>query len=139
MLSWLFGSPSIKRVVTDLVGFPLEVVGESNYQNALSKIFHSPDVEVDSNSFDDDGLELESVLTLAVLVREPRNPYDKNAVAVTIKSSLVGYLKKDQAARVSGQMDSAKLKRFECKAKIIGPDIFGVFLKVPKFGEIEIF
>ena len=136
MLSWLFGSPSIKHVVTDLVGFPLEVVGESNYQNELRKIYYSSDVDVDSNSFNDDGSELESVLTLATIVREPNNPYDKNAVAVRIKNSLVGYLKRDQAERVSLQMDSANLKKVECRAKVIGPDIFGVFLKIPKFGMI---
>lgn len=64
----------------------LEVVGESFYQDALWEIVG--------------GLRAEPVRfdTHAVLVPEPKNPYDQNAIRVQINGALVGYLSRHDAA-----------------------------------------
>lgn len=64
----------------------LEVVGESHYQDALWRIVG--------------GLSWEHVRhhTVAVLLPEPDNPYDANAVQVLIGAELVGYLSREDAA-----------------------------------------
>jgi len=41
----------------------------------------------------------------AVLVREPKNPADPNAVAVYINGSKVGFLRKEDAARIAPIID----------------------------------
>jgi hypothetical protein len=61
----------------------MEVVGESNYQKALSEIL-GPHTRA---GYDE---ELGAVIEL-----EPSNPYDSNAVAVKIRGYLVGYLPRD--------------------------------------------
>lgn len=69
----------------------LEVVGESHYQDALWRIVG--------------GLRSEPVRfdTQAVLVPEPDNPYDHNAIQVRIERAVVGYLSRhDAAAYLSG-------------------------------------
>jgi hypothetical protein len=64
----------------------LEVVGESLYQDALWEIVG--------------GLRAEPVRfdTHAVLVPEPDNPYDQNAIQVQINGALVGHLSRHDAA-----------------------------------------
>jgi hypothetical protein len=64
----------------------LEVVGESNYQDALWKIVG--------------GRRDEPVrfAARAVLLPEPDNRYDSNAIKVLIDGNLVGYLSRDDAA-----------------------------------------
>jgi hypothetical protein len=58
----------------------LEVVGESHYQDTLWGIVGSDDGERVSHD------------TLALLMPEPDNAYDSNAVMVLIGGNLVGYL-----------------------------------------------
>ena len=65
--------------------FSMEVVGESNYQQALERI---------CGGVTRDGVEK---LTTATLVLEDSNPYDKNAVRVDISGSTVGYLSRESA------------------------------------------
>src|SRR4051812_45784039 len=63
----------------------LDVVGESNYQEALwSLCGSSPGEQVRHE-------------VIAVLVPEPENPYDQNAIAVQIDARLVGYLSREDA------------------------------------------
>jgi HIRAN domain len=67
----------------------LEVVGEASYQDNLWRIVggrHSPDGRVREEVY-------------AVLVAEPDNPYDANAVAVWIQGLKVGYLSREDARR----------------------------------------
>ncbi len=64
-----------------------EVVGESNYQDALDAICMGKE---------EDGHRFRCVATLQP---EPKNPYDSNAVAVKISKSKVGYLSRNDAVR----------------------------------------
>jgi rubrerythrin len=64
----------------------LEVVGESHYQEALWNIAGGS--RGDRVRFD----------THAVLVPEPNNEYDPNAVKILIEGNLVGYLSREDAA-----------------------------------------
>ena len=65
----------------------LEVVGESRYQESLRSICNV-----------DPGVKVRQEVT-AVLVPEPANPYDSNAVSVQIDGAVVGYLPRDVAAQ----------------------------------------
>ena len=60
----------------------LEVVGEASYQDNLWRI-------VGGRSSPNDRVRIE---VYAVLVAEPDNPYDANAVSVWVKGLKVGYL-----------------------------------------------
>lgn len=69
----------------------VEVVGESHYEAALRSLFPA---ELRSG-------EGHSVDTTAILVPEPKNMYDPNAVAVVVDGKQVGYLAREDAARYS--------------------------------------
>lgn len=65
----------------------LEVVGEAAYQDALWRVCNSrvgDDVRSD---------------IVAVLVPEPANPYDANAIAVMIDDNVVAYFSRDMAQK----------------------------------------
>jgi rubrerythrin len=90
LLSRLFGRPESTRLVIEATVYPgteaLEVVGESRYQGALWQIvggFRHDPVRHAVN---------------AVLLPEPDNRYDSNAVRVLVEGQLVGYLSRDDAA-----------------------------------------
>lgn len=113
--------------------FPLQAVGESNYADALQSICgkytrHGSDIEVEG-----------------VLHREPQNPHDGNAVAVTIDGRKVGYLPREQAVRVGGQMIEEDLMSVRCGARIRGgwrtnqhdEGGYGVNVAVPTWGDID--
>lgn len=113
--------------------FPLDVVGESNYQDALVEICgghnrHGQDLKV-----------------WAEIKREPTNPHDKNAVAVSIEARKVGYLSREQAQRISSQMQEDGIERARCEAKIVGgwrtnqydSAYFGVKLGIPTWGWVD--
>ncbi|MGZ6907156.1 MAG: HIRAN domain-containing protein [Acidimicrobiia bacterium] len=64
----------------------LEVVGESNYQDALwSAVGGQSDGYIRAD-------------VTAVLVPEPDNPYDANAISVQVSGAVVGYLRRGDAA-----------------------------------------
>jgi hypothetical protein len=65
----------------------LEVVGESNYQEALWSIVGGPTTEP---------VRLD---VIAMLLPEPTNAYDSNAIAVWVNGLRVGYLGRDNAVR----------------------------------------
>ncbi|MBM7783735.1 HIRAN domain-containing protein [Tenggerimyces flavus] len=69
----------------------LEVVGESNYQDALWSLCGGVP-----------GGERVRHAVVAVLVPEPENPYDENAISVRIESHRVGYLDRATAASYIG-------------------------------------
>lgn len=65
--------------------FDCEVVGESHYQKALERI---------AGGRSDDGAEHDCI---AVLVPEPQNKHDRNAIRVDIDGMTVGYLSRSDA------------------------------------------
>ncbi len=86
----LFGRPASSPLVIQATVFPgdetLEVVGESQYQDALWEI--AGGIRRDPVRHPAD----------AVLLPEPDNPYDPNAIRVLIDGRVVGYLSRDDAA-----------------------------------------
>lgn len=114
--------------------YPMEVVGELNYQDALVAI---------CGAHTRYGHEGEYTATL---LREPSNVFDRNAVAVLVHHRKVGYLSREQAERVAGQMDEAGLKSVQCDARIRGgwrtnqhdEGHYGARLAVPTWGWIDL-
>src|SRR5512132_2873061 len=79
-------SPAAMTVTAQLFsGDDLEIVGEASYQNALWSI---------CGGVEGDQIRHQIV---AVLVPEPHNPYDPNAIAVHIDGHVVGYLAREVA------------------------------------------
>lgn len=151
LLSWLFGrraapqsakishapKPEPQARVPQIVwrpgSYPMDVVGESYYQAALTKI---------AGGHNRHGHELEVV---AHLVREPMNAQDKNAVRVEISGQKVGFIAREQAERISGAILERNLDRVACLAQVRGgwrtnqydAGHFGVRLSVPNHGWID--
>lgn len=121
------------RVVWREGSFPMEVVGESAFQDALVAI---------SGGHNRYGHYLPCE---AEIMREPSNPHDPNAVAVLIEGRKVGYLAREQAARVSAQMVTDGVFAVRCGAQITGgwrtnqydSGFFGVKLAIPSWGWID--
>ena len=104
----------------------VNVAGESHYQEALQEL-----TGTDGTT----GIRLDAE---AVLVPEPANPHDPNAVMVQIDGRLVGYLPR-AAAVAYGPMVAAVQARGRsaaCEAMVAGrggeTSALGVFLRLPK-------
>jgi hypothetical protein len=105
----------------------LEIVGEASYQDALWAI---------CGGLQDSRIRKEIT---AILVPEPDNPVDPNAIAVHIAGKVVGYLARDDASRyLPGLRDSMDQRRgyVELKGEIVGggfsddgPARLGVWLR----------
>ena len=125
--------PAKASIIWRSESFPLQVVGESNYQRELISIC-GPYTQI--------GHDVEHFATIML---EPSNPYDSNAVCVKIKAQTVGYLPKDQAFRVATQMKEVAVAESRCMARIRGgwrtnqrdEGLFGVRLAVPTRGLID--
>ena len=93
-----------------LGGFSVEVVGESNYQDALGKV---------CGGRTEDGVDHDCT---AVLRAEPTNPYDPNAIRVGVNGLLVGYLNRHAALAFRPVADRLALegKVGTCNATIVG-------------------
>lgn len=74
-------------------GEELDVVGESHYHADLAGL-------ATALRGDPDAKEWTEVRTAARLVREPHNPYDRNAVRVEIHGKLVGHLSREEAEEI---------------------------------------
>lgn len=88
------GSPDAEQTVRSKVwanvfqgGDDLEVVGESHYQEALWALCGGTEGDRIRHKI------------IAVLVPDPDNPYDPNAISVQIEGNLVGHLPRDIAAQ----------------------------------------
>lgn len=113
--------------------FACEVVGESNYQDAIGRA-----LTVASKQSDDTPL-------LALLTPESANKHDRNAVSVTIGGALVGYLSRDFAPvyRERLKAEGMGLVPVYCHAQITGGfqmedgrrASFGVELDIDEFEE----
>lgn len=91
-------------------GFHVEVVGESNYQDALEQACGGR--TSDSAEYD----------CTAVLRAEPANPYDPDAIRVEIDGRLVGYLNRHaaKAFRPVAERLAAQGQVGTCNATIVG-------------------
>ncbi len=83
----------------------VNVVGESAYQDNLNSICGGK--TKDGHNFE----------TVATLIPEPHNKYDKNAVNVQINGLTVGYLSKHDALRYKKKYGN---ERKTCNANICG-------------------
>ena len=110
----------------------VNVAGESHYQEALQALTES------------DGREPVRAEFEAVLVPEPENPHDPNAVKVLIESRHVGYLPREDAAAYGPTL--ARLgergRLGACEAMVsgrgggeTGTSAIGVFLRLPEPGD----
>ena len=89
----------------------LEVVGESNYQDALARVSGGRTGDGPANPEQ-----------LAVLWPEPNNRYDKNAIAVKIEGRTVGYLSRENAVRYQpvARWADTHDRKVACNATVIG-------------------
>ncbi len=87
LFSWLFGNsrPAVQGHLPGPGTFNVEVVGEAQYQSALSKI---------CGGKQPNGVQHR---TQATLVLEDANTYDPQAVRVDISGQTVGYLSRKDA------------------------------------------
>jgi hypothetical protein len=121
------------QVITDLRGFPFEVVGQSHYQDALRDIV---------GGYRRDSQAVEAT---AVIVLDPANRFDPNAVRVEIEGKTVGYIPAEKALRVGVLMREQGIKTANVEAQIRGgwrtnqydQGHFGVQLKMPRSGWID--
>jgi hypothetical protein len=107
----------------------VDVVGESHYQPTIRAACNwKPDTDTLFHC-------------MAELVPEPTNPYDRNAIKVTIDGGCVGYLSRQDARTLGPAVRSAVKRQGSgiCRAVIVGhansdTDNLGVFLHLD--GEI---
>jgi hypothetical protein len=138
IFSFLFGDPKPKSAQQPRIrwregSFPMQVVGESNYQDALIAI---------CGAHTRHGHEGEHE---AFIEPEPSNPHDPNAIMVKIRGRKVGYLPREHAQRVGQQMQKAGLVAAACPARVRGgwrtnqydEGHYGVSLAIPNLGWID--
>lgn len=129
--------PIVRRLKARVLGkegsYPMEVVGESKFQENLISL---------CGGYSRDGYDARFE---AVIEREPLNPHDEHAVVVRIHEKVVGYLPRAQASRVSAQMDREGIQAAACSAAVRGgwrtnqydKGSFGVRLSIPQRGWID--
>ena len=104
--SRLFGENRPDDVNRLLPGdYDFDIVGEASYQQELEAIV---------GCRDDDSAEY---MTQARLLPEPTNPYDENAICVTIEGKTIGYLSRKNAVEYHRRIGS---RPTICDAMIIG-------------------
>lgn len=111
-------------------GYSSKVAGTSHYQDELLSI---------CGGHNRDGHAHE---TIAMLVRDPENLHDPNAIKVEIEGRCVGFLPKQQVEQVAADMDSEGFSRSRVEAQVVGgwrtnqydQGSFGVRLKMPSGG-----
>jgi HIRAN domain-containing protein len=135
---------SVRKLDAAIVhaGGLLGVVGESHRQDALSAIsrqttdagpYRNELVDFAAEVADD---EPERRWFRAVLVREPDNPHDAEAIAVHAQGGgLLGYLKREDARRYAQVFQSLEKRGFEaaaCPAMLMGggEKSYGVVLAI---------
>lgn len=106
--SFLFGKPVRRALILGDGEFDFPIVGESNYQDALETL---------CGGRTEDGAEFYCAV---VLVPEPSNPHDRNAVAAFIKGHKVGYLSREVAADAVRAFRSARVLEGVAGAVIVG-------------------
>ena len=98
-----------KRSQVYTLGPPLNIVaGEGHYAVALKKFTGPPRPG---------GYLIPKQVRL---VREPENPFDPNAIKVTIAGQTVGHIRREVAEILSPQMDAQSLREFSTTGVIRG-------------------
>ncbi|HEX4733549.1 MAG TPA: HIRAN domain-containing protein [Thermoleophilaceae bacterium] len=97
----------------------VRVAGTSHYQEALRPL---------SGRKGDEQVRVQRV---ALLVPEPDNPHDPNAIAVTIDGQLVGYLSRDENKRWLDVVSGTEVGAEAMIAGRAGVEVLGVFLRLP--------
>jgi hypothetical protein len=104
------------------------VVGESHYQPAIAAAAQGRNCQEWQDA----------VETTAILVPEPTNPYDRNAVRITLSGRTVGYLSREEAVQYQPQLlDLLQAGRLgSCPAYVCGGGdrYYGVFLHLGRPG-----
>ena len=100
MTQYLVTQETIKMGHGGMLSYP--VVGESFYADHFNRLYH----QFGSKS---------EVLTAAYLVPEPRNPVDKNAVAIVVDKWVVGHLARHVSKEFFYFLDG---KVGECRARV---------------------
>jgi hypothetical protein len=104
------------------------VVGESHYQPAIAAAAQGRNCQEWQDA----------VETTAILVPEPTNPYDRNAVRITLGGRTVGYLSREEAVQYQPQLlDLLQAGRLgSCPAYVCGGGdrYYGVFLHLGRPG-----
>ena len=90
--------------------FSVEVVGVSRRQHAIAAVVEAH------------GRSGRTVTIDALLVLEPENPHDANAVRVEIEGAHIGYLSRENALRYRADLAAAgsPAATVQCKARIVG-------------------
>jgi len=104
--------------------FNQPIVGESNYQDSLRQLKENPVVVLLGNA----------PIASLLLVREPDNPYDKNAIAVlTEEGAIVGYLSREDALSLetTALEHEQRGEVMRCSGKLVGDQHIGVWLNLP--------
>lgn len=111
-----------------------EVVGESNYQNALANLCGGREEE--SANFP----------CTATVIPEPENPYDPKAVRIDVEGATVGYLSRKAARTFEpiAQELRARHATLTCPARVVGgwqrgfdAGSFGIVLNLPTPEELH--
>lgn len=122
------GLPPHRAVVRLSSDGRVAVVGESHYQPAISAAAQGRNCQ----DWQD------AVETTAILVPEPANPYDRNAVRITLGGRTVGYLSREEAVQYQPQLldllEAGSLG--SCPAYVCGGGdrYYGVFLHLDRPG-----
>jgi hypothetical protein len=114
--------------------YECSVIGESNYQSHLKQIAG------------DHGKQSACIDVLALLLPEPTNQYDKNAVRVFIQGETVGFIPKEHCITYLRRLTALKLSRTSattCDAQVMGGFIgkdgkrasYGVVLNIKPFND----
>ncbi len=112
--SWLFGKQEVTpAAIANLPGpgtYSLDVVGESNYQTALESICGGRSTRSQEK------------IVEATLIHEDDNPYDNQAISVSIQGKTVGYLSRKDARKYRKQLKQAGYPGItaKCSAMIVG-------------------
>jgi hypothetical protein len=126
-------TPSFSRVTLQLLPLPddgrVGVVGESHYQQALSLVCQG---KISGDDFDS------HIPVTAVLVPEPENAWDENAVRIDVRigdrTVKVGYLSTEIAQKYQPELLKLRDKGFlcTCPARIAGggDKNYGIYLHV---------
>ena len=104
-------------------GFDQAIVGESHYQHVLRNLKHDSVITAGDKP-----------IATFFLVREPENPYDRNAIAVVTEAGdIVGYLSREDASQLQPIALEHEQRQdvLSCAGKLVGQDITGVWLNLP--------
>ena len=100
----------------------IKAAGISNYTDAVLSLGHeneeysySKKQIIEENLEDEDIWEYEFRMLPAKFVYEPDNPYDSNAIAITVAGEKIGYVKKEQTAHIRKLIDGGKLQSASCE------------------------